>query len=249
MSANGAAIVFDRVRKSFGSRKILDGVSFEVPQGRSVSILGRSGTGKSVSLKLMIGLLAPDSGRVEVLGKEPSKLDPEGLSELRRRMGFLFQNSALFDSITVFENVAFPLRRNKKGGEDEIRGRVETLLEQVRLAGEGEKMPAELSGGMKKRAALARALAMDPEVLLVDEPSAGLDPITSQEIDDLLESLKEDESKTLVVVTHNMPSARRLGHELVFFDEGKVLAQGEPEELEHSDQELVRKFLRSVGGG
>jgi phospholipid/cholesterol/gamma-HCH transport system ATP-binding protein len=171
------------------------------------------------------------------------------MAELRRRMGFLFQNSALFDSINVFENIAFPLRRNKKGTDEEIRGRVETLLEQVRLSGEGEKMPSELSGGMKKRAALARALAMDPEVLLVDEPSAGLDPITSEEIDDLLESLKDDESKTLVVVTHNMPSARRLGHELVFLDKGKVLAQGRPDELENSGEELVQKFLGSVGGG
>lgn len=249
MSANDKAIVFDQVRKSFGSRTILDGVTFEVPKGRSISILGRSGTGKSVSLKLMIGLLKPDSGRVEVLGKEPAKLAPEEMSELRRKMGFLFQNSALFDSINVFENIAFPLRRNKKGNEQEIRERVEGLLEQVRLAGEGEKMPAELSGGMKKRAALARALAMDPEILLVDEPSAGLDPITSEEIDDLLEGLKEDESKTLVVVTHNMPSARRLGHELLFLDKGKVLAQGPPEELEDSGEELVRKFLSSVSGG
>ncbi len=249
MSDRDAAIVFEDVRKSFGSRSILDGVTFEVPRGRSVSILGRSGTGKSVSLKLMIGLLTPDSGHVEVLGEEPSKLGPDGMSDLRRRMGFLFQNSALFDSINVGENIAFPLRRNKKGTDSEIRDRVESLLEQVRLPGEGEKMPSELSGGMKKRAALARALAMDPEVLLVDEPSAGLDPITSEEIDDLLEGLKEDEGKTLVVVTHNMPSARRLGHELVFLDKGKVLAQGSPEELEHNDEELVRKFLGSVGGG
>jgi phospholipid/cholesterol/gamma-HCH transport system ATP-binding protein len=249
LSKGDAAIVFDRVRKAFGSRTILDGVSFEAPRGRSIAILGRSGTGKSVSLKLMIGLLTPDSGRVEVLGKEPSKLDAQGMSDLRRRMGFLFQNSALFDSINVFDNIAFPLRRNNKGDEQEIRERVETLLEQVRLSGEGEKMPADLSGGMKKRAALARALAMDPEVLLVDEPSAGLDPITSEEIDDLLEGIKDDEGKTLVVVTHNMPSARRLGHELIFLDEGKVLAQGPPDDLEDNDNELVRKFLSSVSGG
>ena len=249
MSAEKQAIVFDDVHKAFGARTILDGVSFEVPQGRSIAILGRSGTGKSVSLKLMIGLLKPDAGRVEVLGKEPAELSPEAMSELRKRMGFLFQNSALFDSINVFENIAFPLRRHKKGNDEEIRKRVETLLEQVRLAGEGEKMPAELSGGMKKRAALARALAMDPEILLVDEPSAGLDPITSEEIDDLLEGLKEDETKTLVVVTHNMPSARRLGHELVFLDKGRVLAQGPPDELESSGEELVQKFLSSVSGG
>ena len=243
------AIVFDSVRKSFGSRTILDGVTFSVGRGRSVSILGRSGTGKSITLKLMIGLLTPDSGLVRVLGKEPSKLGAQGLSDLRRRMGFLFQSSALFDSIDVFGNIAFPLRRNNKGTEAEIRDRVESLLEQVRLAGEGAKMPSELSGGMRKRAALARALAMDPEVLLVDEPSAGLDPITSEEIDDLLEGLKEDEHTTLVVVTHNMPSARRLGHELVFLDKGQVLVQGSPEELEQNESELVRKFLSSVSGG
>ncbi|MEZ5361478.1 MAG: ATP-binding cassette domain-containing protein [Bryobacterales bacterium] len=249
MSRTEAAIAFENVRKSFGTRTILDGVTFEVPKGRSIAILGRSGTGKSVSLKLMIGLLTPDSGKVEVLGKQPAQLDSPGMSELRKRMGFLFQNSALFDSINVFDNIAFPLRRNKKGTEAEIRERVETLLAEVQLPGEGEKMPSELSGGMKKRAALARALAMDPEVLLVDEPSAGLDPITSEEIDDLLESIRNDASKTLVVVTHNMPSARRLGHELLFLDEGKVLAQGPPEELEGSSEELVQKFLSSVSGG
>jgi len=234
---------------TFGSRTILDGVTFQVPKGRSVSILGRSGTGKSVTLKLMIGLLTPDSGLVQVLGKEPSKLSADELSSLRRRMGFLFQSFALFDSISVHDNIAFPLRRNTKKSEPEIRDRVQGLLDQVRLSDEGQKMPSELSGGMRKRAALARALAMDPEVLLVDEPSAGLDPITSDEIDELLEGLKDDEHTTLVVVTHNMPSARRLGHELVFLDQGRVLVQGAPDALEDSDSELVRKFLSSVSGG
>ena len=249
MSGEGPAIAFDRVRKAFGPTVVLDGVSYEVPRGSSLAILGRSGTGKSVSLKLIVGLLEPDSGSVRVLGQEPAKLDPDALSALRRRMGFLFQNSALFDSIDVFDNLAFPLRRHGRGTESEIRERVETLLEQVRLPGQGAKMPSELSGGMRKRAALARALAMDPEILLVDEPSAGLDPITSEEIDDLLENLKQDRAKTLIVVTHNMPSARRLGDELLFLDGGRVLAHGPAGELENSEHETVRKFLQSVSGG
>lgn len=243
------AIRFDNVSKAFGSKKILNELSFDVERGSSVAILGRSGTGKSVTLKLMIGLLEPDSGGVFVLDKEVPSLSPSKLSELRRQMGFLFQNSALFDSISVGENIAFPLRRHSKKDDRAIRERVDELLAGVRLDGEYDKMPAELSGGMKKRAALARAMALKPAVLLVDEPSAGLDPITSEEIDDLLISLGEHEDTTLVVVTHNIPSAKRVCDELILLDGGRIRARGDIEALEASEDEVVKKFLSSQSGG
>ncbi len=243
------ALRFSGVTKSFGERKVLDELSFEVPRGQSVALLGRSGTGKSVTLKLAIGLIKPDAGRVEVFGEDVAALDPEQLAEVRCRIGFLFQNSALFDSISVGENVAFPLRRHTELPDAEIREKVATLLGEVGLDGEYDKMPSDLSGGMKKRAGLARALAMDPEILFVDEPSAGLDPITSEEIDNLLVSLGEGEKVTVVVVTHNIPSARRIADELIFLDEGRVLAQGAADALDGSENETVRKFMSSGAGG
>ena len=243
------AIRFERVSKSFGANTILKDLSFDIEKGSSVAILGRSGTGKSVTLKLMIGLLEPDSGSVSVLGREVPRLSPSELSDLRRQMGFLFQSSALFDSISVGENIAFPLRRQKAGADHEIRARVEELLGQVRLAGEYDKMPSDLSGGMKKRAALARALALKPSVLLVDEPSAGLDPITSEEIDELLISLGEERDTTVVIVTHNIPSARRICDELILLDGGAIRARGDLAALERSEDEVVRKFLGSQSGG
>lgn len=243
------AIRFDKVSKSFGPKTILRELSFDVERGQSIAILGRSGTGKSVALKLMIGLLEPDSGGIFVLGSEVPSLTPSKLSELRRKMGFLFQNSALFDSISVGENIAFPLRRHGADGDKAVRDRVEQLLSQVRLEGEYDKMPAALSGGMKKRAALARAMALQPSVLLVDEPSAGLDPITSEEIDDLLISLGEDNDTTIVVVTHNIPSAKRVCDEMILLDEGKIRARGDIAALEASEDEVVQKFLSSQSGG
>ncbi len=243
------AVRFEGVTKSFGSNTVLKDLSFDIERGSAVAILGRSGTGKSVTLKLMIGLLEPDHGGVFVLGREVPSLRPGELSELRREMGFLFQNSALFDSISVGENIAFPLRRRGGTGEKAVRERVDELLAQVRLEGEYDKMPAALSGGMKKRAALARAMALKPSVLLVDEPSAGLDPITSEEIDNLLISLGENNDTTLVVVTHNIPSAKRVCDEMVMLDEGRIRARGDLAALEASEDEIVQKFLGSQGGG
>ncbi|MBI1354432.1 MAG: ATP-binding cassette domain-containing protein [Acidobacteria bacterium] len=244
-----AAIRFEKVSKSFGSRTILKELSFEIGKGDSVAILGRSGTGKSVTLKLMIGLLEPDAGDVFVLDRNVADLDASGLSELRREMGFLFQSAALFDSISVGENIAFPMRRQSKVDESEIRDRVEELLRQVKLDGEYDKMPADLSGGMKKRAALARSLALRPSVLLVDEPSAGLDPITSEEIDELLISIGEEDETTIVIVTHNIPSARRICDEMILLDGGLIRARGDLAALEASDDEVVKKFLSSQSGG
>ncbi len=249
MSEADPAIRLDHVSKSFGTRTILDDVSFDVARGTAVVILGRSGTGKSVALKHIIGLLKPDRGRVFVEGEDIAALDSRGLARVRMRMGFLFQNAALFDSITVGENVAFPLRRHSTLSDIEIRGRAQEKLAQVGLAKEYEKMPADLSGGMRKRAGLARALALDPSILLVDEPSAGLDPITSGEIDALLLDLKARGGTTLVVVTHNIPSARAVGDELAMIHEGQVIARGAATDLDRSSLPIVREFMRSTGSG
>jgi phospholipid/cholesterol/gamma-HCH transport system ATP-binding protein len=243
------AVRLDHVTKAFGSRRVLNDVSFDVAAGSGFVILGRSGTGKSVTLKHIIGLVRPDAGRVFVDGAEISALGGPELARARKKLGFLFQTAALFDSISVGENVAFPLRRHTDLGEGEIRARAKEKLAAVGLEREFDKMPATLSGGMRKRAGLARALALDPATLLVDEPSAGLDPITADEIDELLVNLKTRGGTTLVVVTHNMPSARRLGDDLVMLHDGRIIARGTPAELDRSDDEMVRAFMASQSAG
>ena len=248
MTADAPAVRLDRVSKTFGSRKVLDDVSFEIPTGKAFCLLGRSGTGKSVTLRHIIGLVQPDAGKVFVEGRDITSLDSRGLSDVRKRMGFLFQNAALFDSMSVVDNVAFPMRRHTDWSEDKIRELAKQKLAEVGLEHELDKMPADLSGGMKKRAALARAMALDPSILLVDEPSAGLDPVTSGEIDQLLVERKR-QGTTLVVVTHNIPSARVVGDELAMLNEGRLLARGSVDEFDASDDPLVRSFMRSEGSG
>jgi phospholipid/cholesterol/gamma-HCH transport system ATP-binding protein len=197
----------------------------------------------------MVGLLRADAGHVLIEGQDITGMNSRELSRVRQRIGFLFQNAALFDSISVGDNIAFPLRRHTAMSRSAIRARVDELLLAVGLAREHDKMPADLSGGMRKRAGLARALALDPAILLVDEPSAGLDPITAREIDGLLVGLKQKAGTTLVVVTHNVPSARILADELVFLHEGKIHARGTPGELDQAMEPLVRAFMRSAGTG
>jgi phospholipid/cholesterol/gamma-HCH transport system ATP-binding protein len=250
MSASDTpAVELRHVTKRFDTRAVLDDVSLSVTPGRSVCILGRSGTGKSVALKHIVGLLRPDAGQVLVEGDDITHMSSRELSRIRRRIGFLFQNAALFDSISVGDNIAFPLRRHTALDRSAIRARVDELLIAVGLDGEHDTMPADLSGGMRKRAGLARALALAPAILLVDEPSAGLDPITAGEIDTLLLGLKQQAGTTLVVVTHNMPSARTLADELVLLHEGKIHARGTTDELDQSMEPLVRAFMRSAGTG
>lgn len=245
----GPAIRLEHVTKAFGEKQVLDDVSLEIAEGSGFVILGRSGTGKSVTLRHIIGLMRPDSGRVFVHGDEISSLYGESLARVRRQIGFLFQSAALFDSISVGENVAFPMRRHTRISEREIRERVMEKLESVGLGAEYDKMPGDLSGGMRKRAGLARAMALDPPILLVDEPSAGLDPITAEEIDDLLLDLKRREGTTLVVVTHNIPSARELGDELVMLHEGRIVAHGTVTDFEGNQNPLVRAFMASSHAG
>ena len=243
------AVKLDRVSKAFGTRRVLDDVSFEVPAGAGFVILGRSGTGKSVTLRHIVGLMTPDRGRVFVGADEISGLSGAELSRVRRTIGFLFQNAALFDSISVGENVAFPLRRHTRLSDREVRERATEKLEAVGLGSEYDKMPAALSGGMRKRAGLARALALDPPILLVDEPSAGLDPITADEIDGLLLGLKERGGTTLILVTHDLASARRLGDTLLMLHEGRIVAQGTAADLERSSDSLVKSFMSSQHSG
>jgi phospholipid/cholesterol/gamma-HCH transport system ATP-binding protein len=242
------AIRLDNVSKAFGARAVLQSLTLTVPAGKAYCILGRSGTGKSVTLKHIVGLVHPDEGRILVEGEDITRLSRADLARVRRRMGFLFQNAALFDSITVGENVAFPLRRHTRLADAEVRRRAREKLAQVGLEAAYDQMPGELSGGMRKRAGLARAMALDPSILLVDEPSAGLDPITSREIDELLLAQRRA-GTTLLVVTHNIPSARLLGDRLIVLHEGRVVAEGTSGELERSPEPLVREFMRAETGG
>jgi phospholipid/cholesterol/gamma-HCH transport system ATP-binding protein len=245
----GDAIRFESVSKSFGPRTVLRDVSFSVAAGTAFVLLGRSGTGKSVTLKLICGLLKAESGAVIVNGEDITALESAALGPARKKMGFLFQSSALFDSISVGENVAFPLRRHTQMKDAEIREQARGILEKVGLGKEYDSLPGDLSGGMRKRAGLARALAMEPSLLLVDEPSAGLDPITSTEIDELLIDIKTNRHATLVVVTHNIHSARRVADRMAFLDDGRLLAEGTVAELEQSEHPMVQAFMQSRQGG
>jgi phospholipid/cholesterol/gamma-HCH transport system ATP-binding protein len=248
MTGTSAAVRLEHVSKQFGGRLVLDDVTLEMRAGRAFCLLGRSGTGKSVTLRHIIGLVAPDAGRVLVEGQDVATLSSRALSLARTRMGFLFQNAALFDSMTVGENVAFPMRRHTRLGSGEIAERVRSRLASVGLERDTAKMPSELSGGMRKRVGLARAMALDPAILLVDEPGAGLDPITTREIDELLLAQKQA-GTTLVVVTHNIPSARLIADEMALLHEGRVVAQGSVADMDGSDHPLVRAFMASEGGG
>jgi phospholipid/cholesterol/gamma-HCH transport system ATP-binding protein len=243
-----SAIRFEGVSKRFGELTVLDDVSFDIAPGTAFCLLGRSGTGKSVTLRHIVGLVQPDRGRVFVEDRDITALRGRELEGVRTHMGFLFQNAALFDSMSVGDNVAFPMRRHTKLSDGEIRDRARSKLADVGLEAAYDKMPAELSGGMKKRAGLARAMALDPPILLVDEPSAGLDPITAQEIDELLVETKRG-GTTLVVVTHNIPSARVLGDDFAVLHDGRMLVHGTLAELDASREPLVQAFMRSQGGG
>jgi phospholipid/cholesterol/gamma-HCH transport system ATP-binding protein len=246
MSPSDQGIRFEKITKAFDGRCVLDEVSFEVSHRTTCCIMGRSGTGKSVTLKLLMGLLNPDEGKIYVNDVEIETLDSTGLVKVRKTMGFLFQYSALFDSLSVADNVAFPLRRHTRMRETEIAASVREKLAAVGLEAELDKMPLDLSGGMRKRVGLARALALNPSILLVDEPSSGLDPITAREIDELLIGLKSSNKTTIVVVTHNVPSARRIGDKLIILHGGHIIAQGTAPELDDSKDEVVRQFMSSA---
>ena len=239
------AVAFDRVSKRFGAKQILSDVSWSIPEGEAVCILGRSGTGKSVTLKLIIALLKPDQGSIRIDQDEVSHLEGPRLSTVRRKIGYLFQDAALFDSLTLYENLALPLMRLTQKSRGEIDDLVDRVLGQVGLAGDKAKMPSELSGGMRKRAGLARALVLEPKILLADEPSSGLDRITASEIDELLLRQKAEHKTTLIVVTHDVHGARRVADRVMVLDRGRLIAQGTVAEVEHSENEVARKLIGS----
>src|SRR5215469_2673898 len=231
------------LHKSFGDQIVLNGIDLEVAQGETLAVLGRSGTGKSVLPKLIIGLQKPDSGSVRIHGQEISNLPLEQLNQIRKKIGFSFQYSALYDSLTVEENVAFSLERHTKMSAIERSERVRKLLADVGMEKDLEKMPGEISGGMQKRVGLARALALEPDILLFDEPTAGLDPITAAEIDDLILRLQKERRMTSVVVTHDIHSARAVSDRVALLRDGQLLIEGTFEDLQKSRDPFVVQFL------
>jgi phospholipid/cholesterol/gamma-HCH transport system ATP-binding protein len=235
--------------KAFCEQRVLNGISLEVRKGETLSILGRSGTGKSVLLRLIVGLQLPDSGSIRVHGKEISGLPLGLLNEIRKKIGFLFQNAALYDSLTVEENVAFPLRRHIKMSDSERKQRVRELLASVGLEKDLQKMPSEISGGMQKRVGLARALALEPDILLFDEPTAGLDPITAAEIGALILKLQKERNMSSIVVTHDIRGARMVSNRVALLRDGQILVQGTFEDLQKSSDPFVEQFLNDGSFG
>jgi phospholipid/cholesterol/gamma-HCH transport system ATP-binding protein len=242
--AGAPVVAVKDVHKSFGSQNVLNGISVSVKRGETLAVLGRSGTGKSVLLRLIIGLEKPDSGSVRIHGQDIAGLALDQLGEIRKKMGFLFQHAALYDSLNVEQNVAFPLQHHKKRmSKAEQQDRVMELLSEVDMESAAAKMPADISGGMQKRVGLARALALEPDILLLDEPTAGLDPISAAEIDDLVLKLQQEHHMASIVVTHDLHSAKTIANRLALLNEGKVVIEGSFEELQQSDIEFVREFL------
>jgi len=234
------------LKKSFGSQKVLDGISFKIEKGESVVIIGGSGGGKSVLLKHLTGLLRPDSGDVLVAGQSIVKMNERELIRVRQRFGMLFQSAALFDSMTVEENISFVLKKQDEMSDAEIKERVAETLEMVELPGTEKKKPAELSGGMKKRVGLARAIAYRPEIVLYDEPTTGLDPIVSDAIDQLIIRVTERLKVTTIVVTHDTRSMRRVGERIIYLRQGKVYADDTPENIFSSKDPLIHNFVNGI---
>lgn len=236
-------IQFRELHKAFGPKQVLKGFSLTVREGETVVVIGGSGTGKSVAIKHVVGLLDPDAGEVEVDERVVSHLPRKELTALRATVGYVFQFSALFDSMTIYENVAFGLRRRSDMGEPAIRERVAESLRLVDLSGTEERMPAELSGGMRKRVGLARAIALRPKYLLYDEPTTGLDPVTAAVIDELMVRTREALGVTSVVITHDMRSAYRVGDRIAMLYDGRIRQEGTVAEIQQTTDPVVRQFI------
>jgi len=242
-------IEIKNVFKSFGDNRVLRGVDLTINKGETTVIIGRSGCGKSVLLKLIIGLLKPDSGKILVNGDDITSLNEGQLNKLRQKFGMLFQASALFDSMTVDENVGLGLREHTRLPEEEIRRRVKQKLRLVGLSGVEHLKPAELSGGMKKRVGLARAIAMDPEYVLYDEPTTGLDPIMADVINELIINLRNTLSITSIAVTHDIVSAYKIADRIAMLYQGKIIFAGTPEEVKNTNHPVVRQFIEGSAQG
>jgi phospholipid/cholesterol/gamma-HCH transport system ATP-binding protein len=235
----------ENLHKAFGTQTVLNGMTLRVNRGETLAVLGRSGTGKSVLLRIIIGLETGDSGSVRIQGQSIAGLPLDQMGEIRKKMGFLFQHAALYDSLTVAENVAFPLEHHRRDlSKVERAERVVHLLDEVGMEDAADKMPSDISGGMQKRVGLARALALGPDLLLLDEPTAGLDPISSGEIDDLILKLQREHQMASIVDTHDLHSAKAISNRLALLDQGRVVIEGTFDDLQQSDIEFVKQFLK-----
>lgn len=237
-------IIFRNIHKSFGNHKVLNGINFSVNKGENLILLGRSGSGKSVAVKCLVGLTKVDAGEIIVLGKEVTKLDEHQLNAIRMKIGFLFQNGALYDSMTVRQNLAFTLQHNnKKLNDSEVEAAVREALQNVGLEDAIDKMPAELSGGMRKRIGLARALIIKPEIIIYDEPTAGLDTITAREIIELIRSIKQKYNTTSIIITHDLTCAKYTGDRIIVLKDGLIKAEGSYSAIENSKDDWVQSFF------
>jgi phospholipid/cholesterol/gamma-HCH transport system ATP-binding protein len=240
------AIRIVNLHKSFGTQKVLDGINLEIEKGKTTVIIGKSGGGKTVLLKHLIGLIKPDEGEIWINGAEITQLKDKELNEIRVGFGMLFQEAALFDSMDVFDNIAFPLREHTKKSEKEIERIVEEKLKHVGLLRFGDKMPSELSGGMRKRVGLARALALDPDIILFDEPTSALDPIISLTILDLIKETQTRLNKTYVVISHDIMGMFRIADKVALLSDGKIIEYGTPYEVRRSKNEVTMEFLNAT---
>jgi phospholipid/cholesterol/gamma-HCH transport system ATP-binding protein len=243
------AVEFIEVHKTFGKNHVLRGLNMGLPDGKISMIIGPSGTGKSVCIKHIVGLLYPDSGDVIVQGRSVPSLPDHELFELRKKFGVLFQDGALFGSLTLYDNVAFPLRQHTEKGEEEIAEIVNRRMGEVGLGGEGQKMPNELSGGMRKRAGFARALVLDPEIVLFDEPDSGLDPVRTALLCELIKEVHAEHGGCYCVITHDIMSARRVAEHLCVLWKGRIVESGPAEDLFASENPFVRQFLSGASAG
>jgi phospholipid/cholesterol/gamma-HCH transport system ATP-binding protein len=241
-------IVLEDVYKSFRGQRVLDGLRLQIPKGMITVLLGRSGSGKSVTLKHIIGLVKPDAGRVLIEGEDITALDGAALNRVRRKFGVLFQDGALFDSMNVFENIAFPLVEHAKLKKQQLSARVEEALEAVSLSHVETKMPAELSGGMRKRVGLARAMVLQPSIILYDEPTSGLDPLLADSINQLIQDTQRRYNLTNFIISHDVDAALRIADKIAVLYEGKILEEGTPDEIKASANPFVRAFIEGRQG-
>ncbi|RFZ92555.1 ATP-binding cassette domain-containing protein [Mucilaginibacter conchicola] len=244
---NEIVVDIDHISKSFDTKNVLRDINLKLKRGENVVVLGKSGQGKSVTIQCIVGLLTPDNGTVKVFGEDVSQMNELQLKELRTKIGFLFQSGALYDSMTVRDNMEFPLTRIKRlTDQNEIDQKVEEVLDGVGLIDAIDKMPSDLSGGMRKRAGLARTLIMQPEIMLYDEPTTGLDPITSREISELILHMQQKYKTSSIIITHDMECARITADRIVIMNDGEYIAEGSYEELEKSDDEFIRSFFNQT---